>query len=120
MPTRTATSRNVRPAMPFCRATSHAAVRISCRVASRRSACLSRLGVPIMVRHSAGRSPTCQAPIAMTDCRPRSPTEFVQARVVDTEVVTHFVHDSGPHLIHHLLLGAADCEDCLTKYGDSI
>src|SRR5215475_2677053 len=54
MPTRSATSRNVSPGMLDSWAASQAASRISFLVASRRSAFLSRLGLPITVRSSAG------------------------------------------------------------------
>src|SRR5664279_1407303 len=56
MPICVATSRNVRPARPFSCAIVHASSRISARVASRRSVCLSRVGVPNIVRRmSDGR-----------------------------------------------------------------
>ena len=50
MPTRSATSRSVRPARLSRRAVSQAASRISSRVASRRSASLLRLGRTTMIR----------------------------------------------------------------------
>jgi AcrR family transcriptional regulator len=50
MPTWFATSRRVIWDSPFSRASAQAASRISSRVASRRSVCRSRVGVPNMIR----------------------------------------------------------------------
>ena len=36
------------------------------------------------------------------------PAELVEAVVVDAEVVAHLVDDGDPHLVDHLVLGAAD------------
>src|SRR5215469_17492180 len=54
IPIRPATSRRVTAESPSRRAISHAASRISRRVAERRSARLSRLGKALMVRQYAG------------------------------------------------------------------
>src|SRR5262249_53861443 len=90
MPTRSATSRKVSPGMLDSWAASQAASRISFLVASRRSAFLSRLVLPIIVRSSAGaagvsgvlprfaqaggaarRSPPGRAPAARSDAGAR-------------------------------------------------
>src|SRR6516225_11822346 len=57
IPIRPATSRRVTADSPSWRAISHAASRISRRVASRRSARLSRLGKALIVRQYAGLLP---------------------------------------------------------------
>src|SRR6266496_1466549 len=64
MPTRAATSRSVNPARPVSRAASHAADRISRRVASRRSASLSRLGTTTMIRSWVHRGRLSRGPAA--------------------------------------------------------
>src|SRR5579859_7900619 len=58
-----ATSRRVTADSPSWRAISHAASRISRRVASRRSARLSRLGKALIVRQYADRCPHCQGTV---------------------------------------------------------
>src|SRR5690349_19983092 len=108
MPIRTATSRSVSTAIPLIRATSQAAARISCRVASRRSARLSRLGIPTMVRNCPPRSAVVSRGTAL-------PAQFVQASVVDAEVVSDLVHDGGAHLTHDIVLGITDRENRLTE-----
>src|SRR5215831_14313884 len=60
IPIRPATSRSVTADSPSRRAISHAASTISRRVASRRSARLSRLGKALMVRKYADAEEACQ------------------------------------------------------------
>ena len=51
---------------------------------------------------------------------PLPPSEFVEAIVVDAEVVGNLVHDGGNDFVHDVFVGVADSADCLSINEDAI
>src|SRR4051794_27069013 len=130
MPTRRATSRRDTAATPCSRATSQAAWMISARVAACRSARLSRIGSPNMIRTIAVAEPAVKSPlyasgVADDDVRVEHVARLSQQQiaavraVVDAAAEADGVNPLSEHVLLHLRYGGDEpARNVLAWHGD--